>query len=288
MKIRPARNAGSWYSGTPEGLNKQLGQECFLHALGPGELPSSQPLAKHEILGLLCPHAGYMYSGPIAAHSYLALAKDRRPKSIVVIGPNHTGRGSGVSIMTEGVWRTPLGDVHIDNDLARSIQKNSTYIDIEDDAHAYEHSIELQLPFLQFIFGSGIRFVPICMLMQDLEVALDVGQAVAKAVGDRDVVLIASSDMTHYEPHSSAEKKDAIAIEAMKNLDEKMLLEKVDKFNITMCGPGPTASVIAASKALSANTGLQLKYATSGDITGDKSAVVGYCAMSFVKTRKTN
>lgn len=288
MKIRPARNAGSWYSGTAEGLNKQLGQECFLHSLGPGELPSSLPFERHEIVGLLCPHAGYMYSGPVAAHSYLALVKDHRPKSVVIVGPNHTGMGSGVSIMTEGIWRTPLGDVRIDADLARAIQKNSTYIDIEDNAHAYEHSIELQLPFLQFVFGSDIKFVPICMLMQDLDVALDVGQAVAKASVDREVTLIASSDMTHYEAQSSAEKKDAIAIDAMKSLDEKTLMDKVNRFNITMCGSGPTAAVIEASKILDASKGQLLKYATSGDITGDKSAVVGYCSMAFVRPRHTS
>lgn len=283
MKIRYARNAGSWYAGTEASLRKQLEVECFLHTLGPKRIPHLNPKGSRRIVGLLCPHAGYMYSGPIAAHSYEALAEDGAPKTVVVIGPNHTGMGSGVSIMLEGSWRTLLGDTVIDSEMAKKIQKASSYIDIDEQAHAYEHSIELQLPFLQYILGSDFKFVPLCMLLQDLEVAVDVGKAVASALQGADAIVIASSDMTHYEPQASAEKKDHAAIEAMSGLDVGELYRAVNSLNISMCGVGPAAVTITTSKLLAAEKGTLLKYATSGDITRDKSAVVGYCAMVFSK-----
>jgi len=224
-----------------------------------------------------------MYSGPVAAHSYAALAENRRPEVAVIIGPNHTGLGSGVSIMLEGVWRTPLGDTPIAVEVARSIQKNSSYVDIDEKAHTYEHSIELQLPFLQFIYGEALQLAPICMMLQDLDVACDVGKAIGKALQGRRGVIIASSDMTHYEPQHSAETKDAHAIEAMKRLDENALNDAVNRHNISMCGYGPAMTAMVAAKALNARSGKLLKYATSGDTSGDRSAVVGYCAMAFTK-----
>ncbi|MFQ5761669.1 MAG: AmmeMemoRadiSam system protein B [Candidatus Bathyarchaeia archaeon] len=283
MKVRPPNNAGSWYAGSASSLSRQIERECFLHPLGPGRTPTLTAEDKGDILGLLCPHAGYMYSGPVAAHSYGGLAENRRPEVVVIMGPNHTGVGSGVSIMMEGAWRTPLGDVAIATEVAKAIQRNSSYIDIDEKAHMYEHSIELQLPFLQFIYGSGWQFVPICMMLQDLDVATDVGQAMGKALQGRKAVVVASSDMSHYEPQHSAEAKDTHAIEAMKRLDEVALNEAVNRFNISMCGYGPAMSTIVAVKTLTANVGRLLKYATSGDTMGDRSAVVGYCAMAFMK-----
>jgi len=281
MKVRGAHNAGSWYAGTAASLKKQLEKECFLHSLGPQIIPHLNPKGPRKLVGLLCPHAGYMYSGPVAAHSYKALAEDGAPKTVVAIGPNHTGMGSGVSIMLEGLWRTPLGDVMIDSEVAKRVQKASAYIDIDDQAHAYEHSIELQLPFLQYILGSDFKFVPICMLLQEAEVAVNVGEAVASALQGVDAVVIASSDMTHYEPQASAEKKDYTAIEAMRRFDVERLYRAITDLNISMCGSGPAAAMITASKLLAAKKATLLKYATSGDVTGDRSAVVGYCSMAF-------
>jgi AmmeMemoRadiSam system protein B len=283
LKVRPAYNAGSWYAGTAKSLQRQIEEECFRHELGPGEVPSLNVKGSRMILASLCPHAGYMYSGPIAAHSYNAIANDGKPQIIVIIGPNHTGIGSGVSIMLEGVWRNPLGDVPVDSDVAKAIQKASSYIDIDETAHQYEHSIELQLPFLQYILKSDFKFVPICMLMQDLEVAYDIGKAISTALQGKNSLIIASSDMTHYETQTSAQKKDDAAIEAMKKLDEKLLFETVTNLNISMCGVGPAATAMIASKAQGAKRGILLKYATSGDVTGDKSSVVGYCSMIFTK-----
>ncbi|RLG91789.1 MAG: AmmeMemoRadiSam system protein B [Candidatus Hecatellales archaeon] len=284
MKVRYPRNAGSWYAGTSESLRRQIEEDCFLHRLGPGRVPKLNVDGPRKVVGLLCPHAGYMYSGPVAAHSYCFLAEDGKPETVVVLGPNHTGFGSAVSIMVEGVWRTPFADVSINSRVAKAIQAGSKYLDIDDSAHLYEHSIELQLPFLQYVLGFDFDFVPICMMLQDFEVAVDVGRAVAKALENVNAVVIASSDLTHYEPQTSAEKKDRMVIEAVKKLDEKMLFEVVEKYNISMCGVGPTVSMIVASKILGAKNGVLLKYATSGDVVGDKSAVVGYCAMGLTKS----
>ncbi len=281
VKVRQPYNAGSWYAGTREALLEQLEKECFLHPLGPGEIP--RPGVEAEVVvGLLSPHAGYMYSGPIAAHGYSALKKNGKPEVVVVLGPNHYGRGSAVSIMVEGVWRTPLGDVPINREVAEAIQKASSYIDIDDSAHTYEHSIELQLPFLQYVLGS-FTFIPICIMLQDFEVSRDVGEAVAEGLKGLNGLVVASSDLTHYESQTAAERKDRAVLEAVEKLDEKLLFETVERLNVSMCGVAPTASMLVAAKRLGASKAKLLKYATSGDVTGDKTAVVGYASAAVYK-----
>ncbi len=224
-----------------------------------------------------------MYSGPVAANAYYQLALDGSISTFVILGPNHQGFGSGVAIMNLGVWRTPLGDVEIDADVAREILNHSDIIDVDETAHAYEHSIEVQLPFLQYIYGSSFKFVPICFLMQDLETSREVGQALAEALRDKNAVIIASTDMTHYEPHKRASEKDREAINAILQLDEKLFYSILESRNVTACGYGPVAALITASKRLGAEKAELLSYKTSGDITGDKSAVVGYAAIALIK-----
>jgi len=160
LKIRRPVQAGSFYSGTAESLKKQI-EECFQHKLGPGKNPTVQK-GPRNIVGLVCPHAGYMYSGPVAAHSYYNLAIDGKPDTVVIFGPNHTGEGSGLAVVKEGAWRTPLGDVQIDEAVAHEILRKSKIIDVDDSAHAHEHSIEVQLPFLQYLYNAAFKFVPIC------------------------------------------------------------------------------------------------------------------------------
>jgi hypothetical protein len=283
VKVRQPYNAGSWYAGSREVLLKQLEEECFLHPLGPGKTAKQAELRPGKILGLLSPHAGYMYSGPVAAHGYYALASNGRPEVVVVLGPNHYGRGSAVAIMVDGVWRTPLGDVSINSDVAKAIQKASSYIDVDDSAHAYEHSIELQLPFLQCVLGEGFTFVPICVMLQDLEVSRDIGEAVAEGLKGLKGLIVASTDLTHYEPQTSAERKDSTVLEAVEKLDEALLFRTVEELSVSMCGVGPTASMMVAAKRLGASKAEILKYATSGDITGDRSAVVGYASVAAYK-----
>jgi AmmeMemoRadiSam system protein B len=282
LKIRRPAVAGSWYAGTPNSLRSQI-EELFTHRLGPGSLPQTVKDGPRNIVGLVVPHAGYMASGPVAAHAYHSLAKDGKPNIIVIFGPNHTGRGSALSIMNEGFWRTPLGDVEIDTETANRILQASRIVDVDDRAHAYEHSIELQLPFLQYLYGSAFKFVPVCFMMQDLMSSREVGKAVAAALKGKNGLVIASSDMTHYEPQESAEKKDKMAIDAALAMDEKQYYHTVEAYGISTCGYGPVIAAITAAKELGAKKAQLLCYKTSGDVIGDRSAVVGYASIAFTK-----
>jgi AmmeMemoRadiSam system protein B len=234
-------------------------------------------------VGVVVPHAGLVYSGPIAAWSFKALFEDGRPDSFVIIGPNHTGLGSGVSLFPEGSWQTPLGDVPIDEDLAGAILDDTRIIDPDTKGHAYEHSVEVQLPFLQCIFGE-FKFVPICMRMQDLGTAREVGQEISRAIRARGqrTVVIASSDFSHYVPANVAQEKDSAAIARILDLDAPGLIRTVDEMMISMCGPGPVAATIEAVAEMGATGAELLKYATSGDIVpmGD---VVGYASITFAR-----
>jgi len=282
LRLRRAQVAGSFYKGTKAGLTSEI-EECFTHPLGPGRLPTLAQVGDRKLVGLVCPHAGYIYSGPMAARSYFELASDGKPDKIVIIGPNHTGQGSGVSMMSEGAWETPLGQIRVDKEAAERISKISDIIDLDDQAHLYEHSVEVQLPFLQYVLKAEFEFVPICMMMQDLKTSLEVGKAIGQALKDDDVLIVASSDMTHYESAEVAKRKDHLAIDAILALDDTKLQETVQSHRISMCGHGPVASMIAASKILNAKTAQLLGYSTSGDITGDNSEVVGYLAVSLHK-----
>jgi len=279
--IRFPAVSGLFYPSSKDSLIKQI-ENCFLSHIGPGSLPRLNPKGKREIVALVVPHAGYMYSGPVAAHSYFSLAEDGKPEIIVILGPNHTGIGSGVSIMISGKWRTPLGDVEIDEDTAKTIVEKSKFVDIDELAHTHEHSIEVQLPFLQYVL-KDFKFVPICMMMQDLKTSRDVGEAIASSIKGKNAIIIASTDLTHYEDQKSASIKDRSVIESILSLDEEKLERIITEMNVSMCGPGPVAAAIYAAKLLGAKSAYLLKYATSGDITGDYSSVVGYTSIKIVK-----
>ncbi len=281
-KIRLPSQAGAFYAGTAESLKRQI-EKCFLHALGPGKIPKVVKDGQRRIVGLICPHAGYMYSGPVAAHAYHSLALDGKPNVVVLFGPNHTGYGSALAVMNEGFWRTPLGDVEIDGETANGIVKESRLIDVDDSAHRYEHSIEVQLPFLQYFFGSEFKIVPVSFLMQELHSAREVGHAVAKVLDGKNAVVIASSDMTHYEPQRSAEKKDRLALQAVEAMDEEKFYSIIEDYQISACGYGPIIALTAAAKILGAKEAKLLCYKTSGDVIGDYSSVVGYAAVQFTK-----
>jgi len=284
LKIRSPAVAGSWYAGTPNRLRNQI-EELFTHRLGPGSLPQIVKEGPRNLVGLVVPHAGYLASGPVAAHAYYHLAKDGKPDVIVIFGPNHTGYGSALAVMNEGFWRTPLGDVEIDTETADRILQASRIIDVDEMAHAYEHSIELQLPFLQYLYGSDFKFVPICFIMQDLESSREVGKATAKALKGKNALVIASSDMTHDEPQETAEKKDGLAIEAALKMDEELYYSTVESYAISTCGYGPTIAAITAAKDLGAKKAQLLCYKTSGNIFEDyHSRIVGYASIAFTKS----
>ena len=282
MKIRRPSQAGMFYAGNAEDLKKQI-EECFLHKFGPGKIPKVAEKGPRKIVGLICPHAGYMYSGPVAAHAYYRLAIDGKPETFVIMGPNHMGYGSAIALMNEGIWRTPLGDIEIDYDTASKILRFSELIDIDDTAHRYEHSIEVQLPFLQYLYSSEFKFVPIAFLMQDLKSCREIGKALAKALEGRNAVIIASTDMTHYEPHEEASRKDRLALNAVEKMNEEEFYSTIESYRISACGYGPVIALMAASKLLGVKKAEILCYRTSGDIVGDYSSVVGYASACFTR-----
>lgn len=283
--IRKPAVAGTFYEGDPDSLTGQI-EWCFKHQLGPGRIPENLG-NKREIKSIIAPHAGYMYSGPVAAHSYLKLAEDGLPDTFLILCPNHTGMGSGVSTVSEGEWETPLGLVDIDAEFSLKLQENAPIIDFEPLAHMQEHSCEVQLPFLQYIAKMGskeFKIVPTCLWMQDLQTTTEIGEAIARTSNElgRDVVVVASTDFTHYKPQEVASNTDHQVLEAIKVLDEKAMMNLVRELNITMCGFGTVASAIITSKIQKAKKAELLKYATSGDITGDYSAVVGYASAVII------
>lgn len=281
MAIRRPAVAGAFYAASPESLRKQI-TDSFNHRLGAGRLPEHQ--SERDILGVICPHAGYMYSGPAASHSYLALAEQKPPKTVVVIGPNHTGWGTPVSIMSEGTWITPLGEVKIDSEFAEKIIESAPTVRSDESAFIREHSVEVQLPFLQFIYPE-FKLVPICMGYQDLETSIELGEAIFKASEDREIVVVASTDLNHQESKETSNRKDQFVLDAIKILDERLLQESVKKHNISTCGYGPVSVTMVYSKLNGAQRGEVLSYYTSGDIIGDNRAVVGYGAAKITRNR---
>ncbi|MFC1957286.1 AmmeMemoRadiSam system protein B [Chloroflexota bacterium] len=238
---------------------------------------------KEEVIGLLSPHAGYIYSGAVAGAT---ISRIKFKDTFIIIGPNHTGNGKPFSIMTEGVWKTPLGEVEIDSELGERILASSEYLQEDSAAHQYEHSIEVQLPFLQY-FKPDIKLVPIVFALASGDIYKEIGKGIAQAIKElnKEVVIIASSDMTHYEPQESAQEKDARAIEAVLNLDEDKLLERVQQLNISMCGYAPAVALITAARELGTVEAELVRYQTSGDTSGDYGSVVGYAGIILKSTR---
>jgi len=271
--------AGAFYQSSAESLRMEI-ENCFQHRIGPGRLPKKVE-GKRKPPSLISPHAGYIYSGPVAAHSYLQLEDRMRPEVVVVLGPNHYGVGSAVSIYPEGEWITPLGSVKIDDKLALRLAELSDIFTLDEISHLREHSIEVQIPFLQYVLG-GFKLVPICLLDQGLKTCLEVGRCLAEALRDYEsFLLVASTDLTHYEPDEVAKEKDSLALGKIRELDVEGLYRVIRENDISMCGYGAVAAVLEASKRLGAKKAELLKYATSGDVTGDRGAVVGYAAVKI-------
>ena len=279
--------AGAFYAGSKEALLHQI-EAAYRHPFGPGEIPTApRPAGPRRIKGLVVPHAGYAYSGPIAAHSYAALARDGIPRHLVILGPNHGGIGAPVALCPED-HLTPLGTVAYDSALGASLVGG--VIESDPGAHRHEHSIEVQLPFLQHL-SPEVTFVPIALGFQEWEVAKEVGEAVSKAVKGKDAVVIASSDFTHVGSNygqmpprgmsvaAFARTQDALALERIVAMDPKGLQDAVHEHEITMCGYGPVTAMLVAAKALGAQKADVLKYASSADITNDRNLAVGYGAV---------
>jgi AmmeMemoRadiSam system protein B len=281
LKRRPAA-AGTFYEASRDELLSQIGS-CFKSPYGPQKLPKSEVEIDEPPPIIVSPHAGYMYSGPVASHGYYELSRRRRPESIIVIGPNHFGIGTDVSVYPRDSWITPLGEAKIDIQLVAKLAEVSDVFSLDEFSHREEHSIEVQIPFLQFIYGE-IKFVPICMLDQSISVATAVGKALAEAVTEPEkVLLIASSDFSHYISHDDALRRDMPVIEKILSLDVEGFYQEIRNRRASLCGYGPIAAVMTYAKMIGYKSARLLKYATSGDITGDRSAVVGYASIMIYR-----
>jgi len=263
--IRGSVVAGQFYPGSSDALKRMIGSMV------------DDRVEKVEAVGLVSPHAGYIYSGVVAG---AVMSRVKFKDTFVILGPNHTGRGKAFSIMTKGVWETPLGETEIDSKLGELILASSSYLEEDHVAHQFEHSLEVQLPFLQY-FKPDVRIVPIVFAHASSATYKKIGKELASAIKEskRGVVILASTDMTHYEPHETAKRKDRQAIEAIMDLDEDELLRRVDEFDISMCGYAPVVTLISAARELGAKKVELIKYQTSGDTSGDYSSVVGYAGI---------
>ena len=258
--------AGQFYPGTREALRKSV--ESFL----------VKKVKKEEAIGAVSPHAGYVYSGKVAGSVISTL----EPKgTYIILGPNHTGLGRPFGLDTSTKWATPLGEVSIDKELADELVASSDHIRYDNVCHSHEHSIEVQIPFFQ-VLQNDFKIVPIVISYAPLEVYQKVGREIADAIKKlrvKDTLIVASSDMTHYEQHDEAKRKDRMAIDAILELDEAKLVRTVDEAGITMCGYAPTAIMITAAKELGARNARLVNYQTSGDASGDYTSVVGYAGI---------
>jgi AmmeMemoRadiSam system protein B len=274
-------------------------KRCFMSKHGVGKLPEVAKNGERGILGAVVPHAGISISGPTAGYTYHSLAKDGAPSTFVIFGVSHRGY-PGFSAMLEGVWRMPLGDVEVDSELAKAVVKNSEFVDVNPSAHSEEHSIEVQLPFLQFLYDGNFKFAPMLVGFGDYEMCENVGKATAKAVKElgRDAVILGSTDFTHYgsyygyapvgmEPFENAlnwmRNADMSMIDAILSLDGEKLVGLVQEKGYTMCGYLPVATMLAAAKELGAKKAKLLKYGTSYEVTGSKDLIVGYGSIVVLK-----
>ena len=267
--IRRPAVAGRFYPAQPAVLTSDI--ERYTP-------PASKRIAA---LGCVSPHAGYMYSGPVAGAVYAAV---ELTSPVVILCPNHFGHGEPLSLYLDGQWETPLGRVPVDSDLAVRIRDAFPRLVPDPVAHGREHSLEVQLPFLQQLIP-GFRFVPIAIGVSDYETLAGLGEAIAGVLAKipERVLIIASSDMNHYESDSVTRRKDRAAIDAILALDARGLLEALRRNHNSMCGYGPTVAMITAARRLGANRAELIRYATSGDVTGDRDQVVGYAGIAVWK-----
>jgi AmmeMemoRadiSam system protein B len=263
--VRTPAVAGRFYPSRPDELLRDI--RNYTAALEP----------VHAAIGCVAPHAGYMYSGHVAGAVYARL---EIPQRCVVLCPNHTGAGHPLAIMSHASWQTPLGTVPADTELGVDLVKRFPMLQEDSAAHRSEHAVEVQLPFLQ-ARQPELRFVPIAVGTSDFDALAGLGEALAAAIGalSDEVLIIASSDMNHYESDAITRVKDHKAIERVLALDPRGLWEVVTSQHISMCGFGPTVAMLTAAERLGANSATLVKYATSGDVSGDRDQVVGYAGI---------
>ena len=278
MEVRTPAVSGTFYPDDEKEL-KSLIHDCFMHPIGPGKIPTAD--SNRKIYGVICPHAGFVYSGPVACHSFYAISSSTSNLAIMV-GPNHYGIGQNVASMIDAGWKTPLGLVEIDSESALELREDLGIMEFDSFSHSKEHSIEVQVPILQETFSREMKILPISLINQEQKIATQVGTAIAKIAEKKDALLIGSSDFTHYEENGFAHRQDLALIEPILKLDVDEFYKVLYERKVTACGFGAIAATMIASKELGATEGKLLKYATSGDVSGDKSSVVGYASIIFV------
>jgi MEMO1 family protein len=267
--VRHPAVAGRFYPGNPDSLRREA--ESYLSQ------PSFAEEAPVRAIGCIAPHAGYMYSGHVAGAVFSSV---EIPPTCIVLCPNHTGMGHALSIMSEGKWETPLGAVPIASELAADLKQRFPALQEDSAAHRAEHAAEVELPFLQ-LRQTDLKFVPIAVGTSQFTALEHLGNAVAEATASWNgpVLIIASSDMNHYESDALTRIKDQRALERVLALDPRGLHEVVTQQNISMCGFGPAVAMLTAAKKLGAKSAHLVKYATSGDVSGDREMVVGYAGV---------
>lgn len=270
--IKKSLIAGSWYPGNARILAKDI-QHYF------NEVPDA-PI-QGQILGLVAPHAGYMYSGQVAAHAYKQIQGEAY-EVVFVIGPSHRSYFRGVSLFNRGGYETPLGIVRVHQAIADRLLEQDPLISFRPDVHLQEHSVEIQLPFLQVALGEFL-FVPLMMGDQDEETCQALAEAIVSCAGDKKILVVGSSDLSHFHTYEQALKLDQRILDHLVKMDEHGLMRDLEKGIGEACGGGPAAVTLMVAKQLGADRAEVLKYANSGDVTGDRSGVVGYAAAVFYR-----
>jgi len=270
MTATPVRHpavAGRFYPREPQVLRDEV------HTY----LSQASPQSPARALGCIAPHAGYMYSGHVAGAVFTRL---QIPELCLVMCPNHTGVGRALAIVSGGAWQTPLGDVPIDSAFAAALKQRCPLLQEDSSAHRTEHAAEVELPFLQTL-QPKLKFVPIALGTGQFEALEQLGDAIAEVIAAQNtrVLIVASSDMNHYESDAITRVKDHKAIEPILALDARALYDAVTRQHISMCGFGPAVAMLTATKKLGARSAELVKYATSGDISGDRDQVVGYAGI---------
>ena len=278
MEVRTPAVSGTFYPDDEKEL-KSIIHECFTHPIGPGKIPPTD--SDQKIYGVICPHAGFVYSGPIACHSFYSISSSTS-KLAIITGPNHYGIGQSITSMVDASWKTPLGLMEVDSESVLELRDGLDILELDSFSHSKEHSIEMQVPMLQETFSHDMKILPVSLINQEQKTATKVGSAIAKIAQKKDALLIGSSDFTHYEENEFAHRQDLALIEPILKLDVDEFYKILHERKVTACGFGAIASTMTACKELGATEGKLLKYATSGDVSGDKSSVVGYASIIFV------
>ena len=272
--VRRAAVAGSWYPGTAAAIAEEV--DRYLEAAAPTVVPG-------RLVALISPHAGLRYSGPVAAYGY-GLLRGRENLTVVLVGPSHRAAFEGVALHAHGAWETPLGRAPIDEAVAEALLAAGPVVFDDPDVHRDEHSLEMQMPFLQRVVP-GLRVVPLLMGSQSREETESLGAALGTVLAGRPVLLVASSDLSHYQPAAVANRVDAVVVDQVRRFDPESLMGRLESHHNVACGGGPVVAVLQGARKLGADRATILKYGDSGDAgEHDKSHVVGYLSAALTAT----